>query len=1029
MSLPEIFTRRPVLSTVLGALILLLGIAGLANLQIREFPDVDESVVTVTTTYPGASAELMQGFVSNPIASIVATADNVDYVTSESRSSSSVVSVNMVLGSNPNDALTEILALVQEVRNDLPEDANDPQVTVGTGQNFATMYLDFQNPQMSATQLNEYLEQVIQPLMTTIEGVGEAEILGGARFAMRVWIDPIRLASRGVTANELAQAIAASNFLSAPGTLETADFRSSILLESTLQTPEEVAQLPLRMEGDRVVRLGDVAEVALDAESFDTIVSVNGEEGVFVGIFPAPGANPLSTSQAVLDALPEIEASLPEGMSVSVTYDATEAIAASIEEVFITILQAVVVVVLVILLFLGSARSVIMPVITIPLSLVGICFFMWMAGFSINLLTLLAMVLAIGLVVDDAIVVVENVQRNIDEGMKPMGAAIIGMREIWVALIATSLALVAVLAPIAFTGGLVGQLFTEFALTLAGAVIISTVVALTITPMLAARLLTAEKSGWLQRFADRNLTRLSNGYARLLERSLGYRPVTGLVVVVLTGLSVFMFLKTPSELAPEEDQGALFAILNAPSYATSQYTARYAEQVFAATNDIEEVDAQFYIIGFGGATNSGFSIWSLKEWGARERSQADVQTEITGRLAAVDGVRAQVFAPPTLPGAGGGLPISVVIRSTADVADVYEVAEEIAAEAQASGRFIVVNNSLSFDTPQTRVSIDRERAAALNVSAREVGDTLSLLVGNAPVGQFDRDGRSYDVIAQVAPEFRDTPERLGEFFIRSMSGQMLSLSALLETRTVAAPSAIEQFDQLNSATIQALPIPTVTTGEGIATITEIAERVMPGDFFIDYADQSRLEVNEGATVLIAFVAALIVIYLVLAANYESFRDPLIILVAVPLTMFGALLPLNLGVATLNIYTQVGLIALIGIIAKHGILLVEFANQARDEGLGIQEAMLRSARQRLRPILMTAISLALAVVPLIIASGAGAAARQSMGIVIFSGLVIGTIFTLFVVPAVYTLIADPVRAKPDAEIDLSRADPAGSSTKD
>ncbi len=1023
MSIPELFTRRPVLSTVLGCLLMLIGVAGILNLQVREYPEVDETVVTITTTYPGASADLMQGFVSSPIAQIVATAEDVDYVTSESRPSLSTVTVQMELGADPDEALTEILALVQQVRDELPDDADDPQVVTGTGQQFATMYLAFQNPQMTPPQLTEYLERVIQPRMSTIEGVAEAEILGASRFAMRVWIDPVRLASRGVTAAELGEAINASNFLSAPGATEGEDVRASILLESTLQTPEAFEDLPLRMDGDRVVRLGDVADVELASENTDTIVSFDGAEGTFVGVLPTPGANPLDTSAAVREALPEIEATLPEGMTVDITYDATDAIAASINEVFITIAQAVFVVVLVILLFLGSLRSVAMPVLTIPLSLVGICFFLWMAGFSINLLTLLALVIAIGLVVDDAIVVVENIQRNIEEGMQPMGAAIHGMREIWLALIATSLAVIAVLIPIGFTGGLIGQLFTEFAFTLAGAVAISTLVALTITPMMAARILRADDHGWLQRFADRNLERLSRGYGRWLDASLNYRPITGLVVVVLTGLSVFMFLNTPSELAPEEDQGGLFAVINAPSYATSRYTARQADRMAELTEDIEEVETQFSIVGTGGETDSGFAIWSLKDWGDRDRGQAELQEEINARIAAVDGVQAQVFAPPTLPGTGGGLPVSVVIRSTSDLADVYDIAEDIRQQAEATGRFIVVNNSLSFDTPQTTVSIDRERAAALNVSAREVGDTLTLLVGDGPIGQFDRDAQSYDVIPQVAPEFRDNPERLGEFFIRSMNGQMLPLSSLIDRRTDAAPAVIEQFDRLNSATITALPVPNVTTGEGIEIISDIAEETMPGDFFLDYADQSRLEVQEGATVLIAFAAAVAVIYLVLAANYESFRDPLIILMAVPLSMFGALLPLNLGMATLNIYTQVGLIALVGIIAKHGILLVEFANQARDDGLEIREAILRSARQRLRPILMTSASLALAVVPLMLASGAGAAARQSMGIVIFSGLVIGTVFTLFVVPMFYTLLSDSERPNPDAEVDMSRSQPA------
>lgn len=1016
MSIPELFTRRPVLSTVLGCLILLMGVAGIFNLQIRQYPEVDETVVTVTTTYPGASAELMQGFVSAPVAETVATADDVDYVTSESRQSMSTVTVNMELGADPDTALTEVMAKVQEVRDTLPSDANDPQVVTGTGQEFATMYLAFQNPNMTPAELNEYLERVIQPRMATIEGVAEAQIMGASRFAMRAWVDPVALASRGMTAAELNEAIAGANFLSAPGLVRNVDVQSPILLESTLQTPEEFGALPLREDGDAVVRLRDVAEIELGPENTDTIVRFDNEPGTFVGVFPTPGANPLDTSAAVNEALPEIADSLPAGMTVSPVYDATDAISSSIREVFQTIAQAIVVVIVVILLFLGSVRTVSMPVVTIPLSLVGICFFLFLMGYSINLMTLLAMVLAIGLVVDDAIVVVENIHRNVEEGMEPMRAAIVGMRELWLALIATSVAVIAVLVPIGFTGGLVGALFTEFAFTLAGAVAISTLVALTITPMMAARLIRPGGAGRLQRLIDRNFDRFGHWYERRLDATLNYRPVTLLVVAVLGALTVFMFLNTPGELAPEEDEGALFALLEAPRYATSDYTARYAEEIGELTDGIEGVDTQFSIAGIQGATHTGFSIWGLEDWDSRARHQSDIQQEIQGRLGAVDGVSAQVFAPPSLPGAGGGLPISVVLQSTGDAATVYEVAEEVRAAAEASGRFIVVDNSLSFDTPQTTVSIDRDRAAALNVPAAEIGATLSLLVGDGPVGQFDRDSRSYDIIVQAPQEYRDNREDLGDFYVRSITGEMLPLSSVIDSTTEAAPDTIEQFDQLNAATISALPMPGVTTGEGLDLITEEAQAAMPGDFFLDYSGQSRLEVEEGNTILIAFGAAILVIYLVLAAQYESFRDPLIILMSVPLSMFGALLPLNLGLATLNIYSQIGLISLVGIIAKHGILLVEFANQRRDEGYAIRAAMLRSARMRLRPILMTSAALALAVLPLILADGAGAEARRAMGVVVFSGLVIGTFFTLFVVPMFYTLLAPAERSDPMAPIE-------------
>lgn len=1008
MSLPELFTRRPVLSTVLGCLILLLGFQGLFNLPVRQYPEVEETVITVRTIYPGASADLIQGFVTAPIAAAVSTTENVDYVTSQSRPSSSSVTVQMQLGANPDIALTEVMSKVQQVRGQLPTAAEDPVILKGTGLQFAIMYLAFQNENMSPEQLTEYLERVVRSRMSTIEGVAEVQILGAANYSMRVWIDPVRLASRGATATEVLNAINSSNFLSAPGRTKNDLVSYSITLDSTLQTPEAFGALPIRSDGDDVVRLRDVAKIELAAESTDTVVRFNGQPGTFIGIFPTPSANPLDTASAVLDELPSIQASLPEGMTVSMVYDSTETISASIEEVFKTIAEAVIIVILVILLFLGSFRSVLMPIVTIPLSLVGVCFFLYAMGYSINLLSLLAMVLAIGLVVDDAIIVVENIHRHVEDGMAPMAAAIKGMQEIWLAIVAMSLTLVAVFIPIGFTGGLTGSLFREFAFTLAGAVLISGIVALTITPMMSARLLSSGGHTRFQRVVDGTSDRVSNWYERRVRSSLDYRPVTMLMVLVLVGLTGFMFLNTPSELAPEEDSGGLFSLVTAPRYATSEYTSSYAAEIGERTEDIEEVRAQFSIVGVGGATNTAFSIWALKDWSERERSQAEIKADIQGRISAVDGVEALVFAPPSLPGAGGGLPISMVIQSTGNPSQVYEVAAEIQREAQQTGRFIVVQNSLAFDAPQVTVTIDRDRAAALNVPVRDVGSTLGLLVGGGAISQFDRESQSYDVITQVPQNFRENPERLGEYFLRSSTGEMIPLSSLIEVSTNASPAAIEQFNQLNSATISALPLPGVTTGDGLGVIVEIAERVLPDGFFIEYSGQSRLEVSQGNTILVAFGAAVVVIYLLLAAQFESFRDPLIIMMSVPLAIFGAILPLNLGLGTLNIYTQVGLITLIGIITKHGILLVEFANQRRDEGMSIRDAIVQSAKVRLRPILMTTAALALAVVPLILAEGAGAAARQAMGLVIFTGLMIGTLFTLFVVPMFYTIIASKSR---------------------
>ncbi|ODA91586.1 multidrug efflux protein [Mesorhizobium sp. SEMIA 3007] len=1021
MSFSDLFIRRPVLSTVLACMILLLGFQGIFNLSIRQYPKVDETAITITTAYPGASADLIQGFISAPIARAVASTENIDYVTSSSRPSSSTVTVQMKLGSNPDVALTEVLSKVQGVRGTLPDASKDPVIVKGTGQQFAMMYISMQNPNMTKEQLTEYIERVIRPRMSTVEGVADVQIFGAQQYSMRVWIDPVRLAARGVTAAEVLTAINNSNFLSAPGNTQNEYVVSSITVRSTLQTPEAFAELPLRSTDGNVVRLRDVARVELGAENTDTRVSFNGKPGTFLAIFPTPAANPLTTAAALTKLVPQIQETLPKGMTIEVVYDATGQISASIEEVFKTIGEAVAIVVVVILLFLGSFRSVMMPIITIPLSLIGVCFLLFAVGYSINLLSLLAMVLAIGLVVDDAIVVVENIHRHMEEDhMTPMQAAFSGMREIASAIVAMTMTLAAVFAPLAFTGGLTGALFREFAVTLAGSVVLSGVIAVTITPMMSARLLKAGTPGRFQRIVDGIFARVEHVYERAVTGSLNYRPLTLIIVLALVGVTGFMFTKTSSELAPEEDQGFLLSLVTAPTYATSDYTETYVNQMLGLVMDIPETRAQFSAVAFGGTTNSAFVGFAFKDWAERKRNSKELQADITARIAKVAGVQAFVFAPPTLPGSGGGLPIALVVRSTGDSAEVYKAAEQIKNKAQASGRFIVVQNSMSYDSPQVTVTIDRDRAAALNLPIADIGRTLTLLVGGAEVAQFDRDSNSYDIIPQVPQQFRDNPEKLGEYFVRSATGEMVPLSAVVNISNNASPAAIEQFNQLNSSTISALPLPGVTTGDGLKVLEDIARESLPDTFFIDYSGQSRQEKEQGNTILIAFAAAVIVIYLVLAAQFESFRDPLIIMMAVPLSIFGAIVPLNLGLGTLNIYTQVGLITLIGLITKHGILLVEFANQQREaHGLRRRDAIIASAKVRLRPILMTTAAMALGVVPLITSSGAGAAARYSMGLVIFTGILVGTMFTLFVVPMFYTFIASKdlphLAEKPDPRL--------------
>ncbi|PWL17877.1 multidrug efflux protein [Falsochrobactrum shanghaiense] len=1005
MSFSDIFIRRPVLATVVALMIILLGLQGIAQLSVREYPKVDETVITISTTYAGASADLIQGFITAPIAESVATTENIDYVTSSSRPSMSVVTVQMKLGANPDAALTEVIAKVNQVRGKLPTESEDPVIVKGTGQSFATMYLAAQNPNMTSEQITEYLTRVIQPRMSTIQGVAKAEILGGQVYSMRVWLDPIQLAAREITAGEVLAAIKASNFLSAPGKTKNEYVASSITLESTLQTPEAFGAMPIKSAGDEIVRLRDVARVELAAESTDTIVSFNGTAGTFLGVFPTPAANPIDMATAVRKELPSIQASLPEGMSIVLVYDATEQISSSIREVFSTIAEAVAIVILVIIIFLGSFRAVLIPIVTIPISLIGVCFFLYVLGFSINLLSLLAMVLSIGLVVDDAIVVLENVHRHIEEGLRPMDAAFKGMKEITGSIVAMTITLAAVFAPLGFTGGLTGALFREFAFTLAGAVIISGVAALTVSPMMCARMLKQGDTSRFQTFVDNTFTKVEKWYHRRVSNSLNYRPITLMIVAALVALTGFLFVNTSTELAPEEDVGALFSLFNAPQYATSAYTNLYAEQIDEATKDLPELKTRFQIVGMDGGTNSGIALWVLADWGDRTRSQKQIQEDLTARLDKLAGVEAFIFAPPSLPGTGGGLPISIALQSTGSADQVFELAEEVKNEAQATGQFIVVQNSLSFNAPQTTITIDRDRAAALGIQISEIGTTLGLLTGGASIAKFDRDSNSYDIITQVPDNYRANPENLGDFYVRSVSGAMVPLSAVIKINQNASPAAIEQFNQLNSATISALPMPSVTTGQGLQTLVDLARQKMPEGFFLDYSGQSRLEVEQGNTIMIAFGLAVIVIYLVLAAQFESFRDPFIIMMSVPLSMFGAIVPLNLGLGTLNIYTQVGLITLVGLITKHGILMVEFANQQRRlHGHSRREAIIIAAETRLRPILMTTAAMALGVVPLITASGAGAAARYSMGLVIFTGITIGTVFTLFVVPMFYTFIA-------------------------
>ena len=1012
MNFSETYIRRPVLTIVVSLLILLLGAQGFSSMAIRQYPEVEETTITVTTAYPGASADLIQGFITDPIAKAVSSTENVDYVSATSRQGASVVSVRMRLGADPDAALTEVITKTQQVRRQLPADAEDPIIVKGTGQTFALMYLAFASDRMTPPQITEFLTRVIQPRMATVPGVASADILGGQTFAMRVWIDPLLLAARGLTAADVSTAIRNSNFLAAPGSTESELVVVAVRTDTTLQSPDAFGAMQISGSGDNLVRLRDVARIELGVNSDDVRSSFNGREGVFIGITPTPAANPLTTAEDVRNLLPEIQAGLPEGMNVTIVYDATVFIEASIEAVFETIIEAVIIVIVVIYLFLGSFRSVAIPIVTIPLALIGVCFVLYALGYSINLLTLLAMVLAIGLVVDDAIVVVENIDRQIQDGKKPLDAAIEGMREIFAPIVSMTITLAAVYVPIGFTQGLTGSLFREFAFTLAGAVIISGIVAVTLSPMMSARLLTKhpEGGGGFAGRIDRFFTRFSRGYARALSSALDMRVAIYIAVALMLGTTAFMFLNTRSELAPNEDQGAVFSIITGPRYASADYMDFYARQFNDKVGELPEAVSRFTITGQG-STNSAIALWRFKTWDERERTAAQLLPIIQAGLAKVTGVQAFVVNPPSLPGSGGGLPVQYVIRSVGSPSLVFEVAEKIKEKAIQSGKFLVVQSSAAFDKPEATVRIDRERAAALGVPISTVGSTLNTMLSNGWVSRFDRDSRSYDIVPQAADVFRLNPESMNNFYVRSQSGDMVPLSAIAEITTAAGPVAIEQFNQLNSATISAMPMIGSTSDDGLAALRAIAEEVMPDGFYEDYAGDSRLSIQEGNSLALAFGLAIIVIYLVLAAQFESFRDPLVIMIAVPLSIFGAVLFLYVGLGTLNIYTQVGLITLVGLITKHGILMVEFANERRMHGEAKRQAIMEAAEVRLRPILMTTAAMVLGVLPLVFSSGAGAAARYSIGLVIATGMSIGTLFTLFVVPCFYMLIASSHEAAP------------------
>ncbi|AVN33153.1 MULTISPECIES: MexW/MexI family multidrug efflux RND transporter permease subunit [Serratia] len=1004
MTFTDLFVRRPVLALVVSTLILLFGALALSKLPIRQYPLLENSTITISTEYPGASSELMQGFVTQPIAQAVSSVEGVDYLSSSSVQGRSVVTVRMALNRDSTQALTEVMAKVNQVRYKLPEQAYDPVIERSAGEATAVAYVGFSSKTLSTPALSEYLTRVVEPMFTTIDGVAKVEVFGGQKMAMRLWLDSDRLAGRGLTAADVADAVRRNNYQAAPGKVKGQYVVANVRVNTDLTSVEEFRNLVVRNDGNGLVRLKDVGTVELGAAATETSALMDGEPAVFLGVFPTPTGNPLVIVDGIRHLMPAIDKMQPPGVKMALAFETARFIQASIDEVVHTLLEALVIVVAVIYLCLGSLRTVLIPVVTIPLSILGAAGLMLAFGFSVNLLTLLAMVLAIGLVVDDAIVVVENVHRHIEEGKTPLAAAMIGAREVAGPVIAMTLTLAAVYAPIGLMGGLTGALFREFALTLAGAVVVSGVVALTLSPVMSSLLLPAKQSeGRVAHAAEWFFGGLTRRYARALDFSLHHRWLTGALALLVMISLPLLYLMPQRELAPTEDQAIVLTAIKAPQHANLNYVERFAYKLDEVYNRMPETESRWIINGSDG-TASGIGGINLTLWQARQRSASAVQADLQRAVNDVEGTSIFAFQLPALPGSTGGLPVQMVLRTPQDYPQLYRTLEEVKQNARNSGLFMVVDSDLDYNNPLAEVHIDRAKANSLGIRMSDIGESLAVLVGENYLNRFGMDGRAYDVIPQSLREQRLTPQALARQYVRTQDNTLVPLSTVVSVAVKVEPNKLTQFNQQNAATLQAIPAPGVSMGEAVAFLERQAN-ALPAEFSHDWQGDSRQYTQEGSALAFAFLAALVIIYLVLAAQYESLKDPLIILITVPLSICGALLPLALGYATMNIYTQVGLVTLIGLISKHGILMVEFANELQmHQGLTRRAAILQAAQIRLRPVLMTTGAMVFGLIPLLFASGAGAASRFGLGLVIVSGMLVGTLFTLFVLPTVYTLLA-------------------------
>ncbi len=1008
MNFTDIFIRRPILATVVSMMLLVLGLRALTELPVLQYPRTENAVVTITTAYYGADPDIIAGFITTPLENKIAQANGIDYISSTSHNSLSTITANLRLNFDPNKALTEINTKVNAVLNQLPPEAQTPVLSVKIGQDIDAMYIGFSSDVIPANKITDYLIRSVQPRLQGIEGIQTAELLGAKNFSLRAWLDPNKLTAYALTSSDVSTALTKNNYIAGLGTTKGQMVQVNLTASTSLHSVNEFENLIIKQENGAIIRLKDVANVTLGADEYESSVSFDGNKAVYIGLQVASNSNLLEVIARVRKVFPEIQEQLPNDISGKIVYDSTKFVDSSIHEVIHTLIEALLIVTLVVFAFLGSPRSVLIPVIAIPLSLIGTFTIMLLLGFSINLLTLLALVLAIGLVVDDAIIVVENVNRHLEDGMQPLQASLLAAKELTGPIIAMTIVLIAVYVPVGFQDGLTGALFSEFAFTVVAAVTVSAIVALTLSPMMCSKLLkehTHDRSGWEERLVDsidKQVLKLQKTYASSLQSTLHYLPVTGVFALIILSSIYFLYTSSNRELAPQEDQGVIITMATSAPDATLEQRLVYADQVYKKFIQHTETDHVFQL------NSPGQSIAGtvLKPWSERKLKANELQPIIQEEMNSIAGVRVAAFQPPPLPGSSG-LPIQFVIESSGSFAELNAVAQQFIQEAQSSGRFIFLDKDLKFDQPQAELIIDRDKAALLGLSMQDVGSSLASILGGGYVNYFSMSGRSYKVIPQAQQIFRLNEDQLLNYHIRVADGSTVALSTIANISTKTVPQSLNHFQQVNAVVISGVPFPGVTVGDALNSLKDLAAKSLPLTYTVDYAGQSRQLEQESSGFIFTFAFALIIIFLALSAQFESFRDPLIILVSVPMSIAGALIFIALGIgnATLNIYTEVGLVTLMGLISKHGILIVEFANIKQKEGMSKRAAIEKAATIRLRPILMTTAAMVLGVLPLIFASGAGAVSRFNIGIVIASGIAIGTLFTLFVVPAVYLLIGE------------------------